>query len=232
MTRPLPDWIKLPSGWIENEGLKDFRWARGEGANNVAALMVLTVISHHVEGRTGVARLTYDDLCDMTLLSRAKVAAGLSVLATRCLIDQEPDGRSSFRLAGYNPERGWAMFPAKGLYRLGRVDAFANFTLRAAAELDAMKLYFLFASRRDRKTNLIWLGYEKIEKYSGIARNNIKRALHTLGNASLIYVEHVRTRSNDSGVASAYRLAHLETRRHMGTSGRGMDPADLAAISR
>jgi hypothetical protein len=185
------------------------------------------VISHHIDGRTGIARLTYDELCTMTLLSRAKVSAGLDVVKTHGLIDHKPDGRSSFQLAGYNPVSGWAKFPARGLYRLGRVDAFANFTLRSAAELDAMKLYFLFASRRDRATNLIRLGYEKIEKYSGIAGNNIKRALHILGCNGLIYVEHFRTRPDDPGVANAYRLVHLETRRHMGTSGRTIDPADF-----
>jgi len=72
--KPLPLWVKLPNAWIEDNGLCDFRWGRGEGPNNIAALMVLTAISHHIDAVTGIARLTYDELCEMTSLSRATVS--------------------------------------------------------------------------------------------------------------------------------------------------------------
>ena len=60
MTNSLPPWTKLPSRWIEDGGLEAFRWTQGKGADNLAALMGLTVISHHVDPDSGVARLTYD----------------------------------------------------------------------------------------------------------------------------------------------------------------------------
>ncbi len=223
----LPSWVKLPNFWIEAKGLRDFRWARGEGADNLAALMGLTVISHHIDADSGIARLTYDELCATTTLSRAKLSAGLGVLAEHGLIEREPEGRSTYRLACYNPAARWAKFPAKGLYRHGTVAAFTDFRLRLSAELEALKLYFLFASRRDRKTNMASITYDKIEGYSGVARNNIRRALSLLTANGLIHVEHVPSAISENGVANGYRLAHLDTRRHMGTSGRGADQFDF-----
>jgi DNA-binding transcriptional ArsR family regulator len=224
--KKLQPWIKLPNGWIEASGLRDFRWARGEGADNLAALMALAAISHHIDPETGIARLTYDALCMMTTLSRAKLSAGLSVLAGRGLIEREPEGRSSFLLSHYDPASGWAQFPAKGLYRHDTIAAFTEFRLRLPAELEALKLYFLFASRRDRETNMAKITYDKIEDYSGVARNNIRRALSLLAANGLVHVEYVPSRTSENGVANAYRLAHLNTHRHMGTWRRGADEWD------
>lgn len=221
--KKLRPWIKLPNRWIENGGLRDFRWARGEGADNLAALMGLTVISHHIDADSGIARLTYDELCAMANMSRPKLSAGLCVLAERGLIEREPDGRSSYRLADYDPEGGWAKFPARGLYQQGTIAAFINFRLRLRAELEGLKLYFLFASRRDRTTNMAKITYDKIEGYSGLARNDIRRALTLLAANALVHIEHVPSTVSENGVASAYRLAHLDPYHHMGTSGRRAD---------
>ena len=198
MTNNLPPWVKLPSQWIEEGGLDAFRWAQAKGADNLAALMGLTVISHNVDPNSAIARLTYDELCDRTTLSRAKLSAGLNILSECKLIEREPLGRSSYRLANYNP-----------------------------AEFDALKLYFLFASRRDRKTNMAKISYEKIEAYSGIDRNKIRRALSVLAANALVHIEMVPSKVSENGVAYAYRLAHLNTRRHMGTWGRGADEYDF-----
>lgn len=223
----LRPWVKLPSLWIESNGLRDYRWARGEGADNLAALMVLTAISHHVDPESGIARLTYDELCAITTLSRAKLSAGLGVLAERGRIERKPEGRGTYLLTGYNPAIGWAQFPANGLYRHGTIAAFTNFRIRLPVELEALKLYFLFASRRDRNTNMAKITYDKIEIYSGVARNNIRRAISLLAANDLVHVEYVPSAISENGIANAYRLAHLNTRRHMGTSGRSADPFDF-----
>jgi len=216
----LRTWVKLPSRWIENAGLREFRWLRGEGSNNLAALMALAAISHRADADTGIVRLTYDALCEATTLSRSKLSVGLSILVERGQLERGVDGRSSFRLAGYAPKSGWAQFPAAGLYREGTIYAFQHLHLRQPAELDALKLYFLFASRRDRETNVAKITYEKIELYSGVGHNSIRRALSWLSVQGLVYVEHVPSTVSENGVANAYRLAHLDSRRHMGSSGR------------
>ena len=221
-----PPWIKLPSAWIRDRGLRQFRWAE-QGADNTAALMTLTVIAHHIEPETGVAHLTYDELMDMASLSRAKVSAGLSLLDARGLIDRTPEGRSSYRLRGYDPASGWAKFPAKGLYRNGIVSAFTEFRLRRPAELEAMKLYYLFAAQRARETNMAMISYDKIEEYTDVTRNYIRRALTVLGANDLVHVERFRSNLREDGVANAYRLTHLESHRHMGTTGRSFHEFNL-----
>jgi len=54
----LPQFTKLPVAWINEGGLKLFRWD-SEGSDNLAALMMLTVIVNHIEAESGVARVTY-----------------------------------------------------------------------------------------------------------------------------------------------------------------------------
>lgn len=221
----LPEWTKLPSQWIEQKGLRKFRWSGGEGADFQAALMLLTVIVNHADVATGICRLTYDRLCEATSLSRAKVARGLSVLSDSKLIERQD--RSSFRVIDHNVRSGWAKLPARGLYQGRQITPFTNFTLRRRAELDALKLYFLLACRRSEKMNMALISYDKIEEYSGVTREHIKRDLTVLGANGLVHVEHVPTAINRMGVANAYRLVHLKPRQHMGTWGRGIDAAEL-----
>ncbi len=225
--RKLQEFTKLPSGWIEAGGLRDFRWGGEEGSDNLAALMALTVIAHHIAPENGVARLTYDELTEKASLSRAKIAAGLKILKWRNIVAPEPEGRSTYQLVGYSQTEGWAMFPAKGLYdHHGVVAAFTEFRLRRRAELDAMKLYFLFAARRSRQLNLAKISYPKIEEFSGVSENYIRAALTVLGANGLIHVDRMRSAQSETGVANGYRLTQLYPRQHMGTVGR-RDDAEL-----
>jgi hypothetical protein len=217
------DWVKLPNVWIEDGGLRDFQWKRGRGANELAALMVLAVIGHHADPEEGIAQLTYDHLQWKAALSRAKIAAGLKILGEREIVEPRPKGRGSYRLAGYDPHKGWAKLPARGLYRNGSVAAFDHFNLRRPAKLNALKLYFLFASRRDRKTNMAKISYEKIEEFAGVPRNRIREALSVLAANGLVHIEHAASQIYEHGVANAYRLAHLDGSRHMGTTGRRLE---------
>lgn len=225
--RKRPEWTKLPSAWIEDGGLRAFRWGGDEGSDNLAALMALMVIAHHIEPDSGIARLTYDELTDMASLSRPKISAGLGVLRRRNIVTPEPEGRSTYQLTGYNPAEGWAMLPARGLYdHNGQVAAFTEFRLRRRAELDALKLYFLFAARRSRQLNMAKISYPKIEEFSGVAENYIRPALTVLGANGLIHVERMQSAKSETGVANGYRLTHLHPYQHMGTIGR-RDDAEL-----
>lgn len=224
----LRDWVKLPSGWIEAKGLRQFQWgANGEGSANTAALMALAAISHHADAESGIARLTYNELGPITGLSRAKVSAGLDVLQAREIIVRAPVGRSSIKLRDYDAQSGWVKLPAKRLYVGGRIHAFDNFRLRSPHELNAIKLYFLFASRRGRDTNMANISLDKIEEYSGVDRARIKPATSFLSACGLIYVEHPPSIAHERRTANAYRLFGLLPRLHMGTRGRGMDAIDF-----
>jgi hypothetical protein len=147
----------------------------------------------------------------------------LNVLEKINVIKREPEGRSTLQLTNYDPKSGWCKLPAKKLYVTGCVEAFKDFKLRSASELHALKLYFLFAARRGRDTNMAHLSYDKIHEYSAIPDNRIKTAISLLASLSLVYVEHLPSNKNEHGTFNACRLKGLEPRVHLGTRGRGMD---------
>jgi len=217
-----PEWVRLPIGWIAHHRLKEFKWANsGPGADQVAALMTLVAIAHCADQETGRARLTYDELTKRACLSRAKLSRGLAVLQERKLITRRADGlRSDVGLADYDPKLGWAKLPMKSMYAAGRIRAFDEFSLRRPVELDAMKMFFLFAERRDRKSNAANISYDGIETYTGIARAKIKPAQSLLAALSLVYVELTLSTQSDRGIANAYRIVGLESRVHRGTTER------------
>lgn len=73
---------------------------------------------------------------------------------------------------------------------------------------------------------MAYISYEKIEEQTAISRNNIKQGISILAAVGLVHIEHVPSGLNGHGVTSAYRLARLETNRHLGATGRNMDIAD------
>lgn len=217
-----PDFTKMPITWIDDGRLKKFRW-NDKGSDNLAALMTYLAILNHMEASNGVARITYDQLTTATAISRQKVSAALDLLNQHKMIIREPEGRSSIGVCDYNPTEYWAKIPASGLYREGEILGFSEFRLRRRAELDAMKLYFLFAARRNRDTNMAQISYKKIEEASGVTENYIKSALTVLGANGLVHVERLQSSKSEQGISNAYRLCHLDPRRHMGTTGRSTD---------
>jgi hypothetical protein len=193
------DWVRLPTNWIvEERGLLNFRWQKDKGANNVAALMTLIVLAHHAD-ETGTGELIYDQICAATGLSRSKVSEGLATLAAEQIVIRKMNGRSTYRLEGYQRNRGWGKLPARGLYDGDRVAAFDHFHLRRDTELNALKLYLLFVAMRNNALNAARIGYEKIREYSGIRQNKI----------------------TERPTAHAYRLVHLDPSRHPGTTRHG-----------
>ena len=218
----LQKWVRLPSGWIDGRGLRQLNWKDG-GSDNVSALMALIAIAHRADQQTGLARLTYEDICDATEMSRAKLSRGLEILEQLDVIERWQRGRSSFQLVDFNPAEGWCMLPCGTLYSGKVIEAFRHFHLRKKVELNALRLYLLFAVRRGRDTNLANISFEKITEYSGVRAHDIKPATSLLAAVSLAYIERTPSDVSEFGVANAYRLVGLDSTRHMGTRGRRMD---------
>lgn len=218
------DWVRLPTNWVREEGLVDFRAAPGSLANEIAALMNLIAIAHLADGQTGIARATYDDLTRMTGCSREKVARALDILHDRELVDFSL-GRSQCRLENYDPEAGgWAKLPCKRLYCDDTIAPFPEFYLRKRAELDALKLYLLFIAFRDNWTNQAMIGFDKISEYTGIHRQHIKTGTSLLVSHGLIHIEHMASEERLEGVKNCYRLVGIDPYNHQGTRGR-IDPS-------
>ena len=216
----LKTWVKLPTAWIEEGGLKTFHWKQGEGSAGIAGLMVLMVLAHHGDDKDGTVRLTYDRLTAATGLSRTKVSHGLATLIQRGIVTRTPDQRSAYELVGYDPTQSWGKLPARPLYRDGQIEAFREFHLRRVTELDALKAYFAFVARRNRRTNVANISYPKIVEYAAIPRNRIKSAISLLAALNLVHVEHLPSQTSEYGVANAYRIVHVDSHHHMGTQGR------------
>jgi len=172
-----------------------------------------------------ISRLTYEQTATITGLSRAKISGGLNILAARGIIHRNSEGRSIFKLDAYDPVKGWAKMPAKRLYQSGYIHAFSDFRLRRPAELNALKLYFLFVAFRDNHSNMASISYDKIEEYTAIDRSRIKGGLSVLAANSLVYVEHIP--KADGHVYNAYRLPQLDAYVHMGTTNRGNGAEDI-----
>jgi hypothetical protein len=226
MTRML-EWVRLPNQWIEAKGLRALRWRRGSGSREVAALMVLMVIAHHADQETGIARLTYERLLNSTQLSKTMIAAGLAVLAEHNIVAREPLGRSTYGLINFEPNAHYAKLPARKMYGGTVVTAFRFLNLRKAAELHALKLYFLFASRRGNDTNLANISYDKIEEYTGIDREGIRAGLNILAANGLIHIEQQPSVTSEYGISYGYRLVGIDPYNHAGTKGRGRDIAEI-----
>jgi hypothetical protein len=197
--KKLREWVKLP--------------------DNLAALMALTAVAHHTDLESGIAEMTYDELCAACSLSRAKLAAGLRILHERQILTREPRGRGSYGLAGFDPSAHWAKFPCSGMYRADRIGLFGGFHLRSPVELHAVKLLFLFAARRDRFSNVARLSYDKIADYSGIGREHVRSGLDKLINHDLVRIERSPA-ANEHAMATSYRLALIDPYRHAATTGR------------
>lgn len=226
MAKLLP-WVMMPSEWIIEGGLKKFRWEHATGSDNTAALMTLVPILHRAERETGLARVTYDDFQTATTLSRTKIAAALDLLEKRKLIDREPDGRSTYMVREWNPSNGWSKFPARDLYRERTISFFEELKLRSRVELEALKLWYFFAARRDNEVNLAKVTYDHIVEGTGVARERIKGGLSLLAANGMIHVERIPSRHSDYGVANAYRLPQIDSHRHMGSVGRGLADLDF-----
>jgi len=221
----------LPTGWIRDGKLSAFRWVGGKGSANVAALTSLICIAHASDDE-GSSKLTYDQICMATGLSRAKLSEGLTVLVENGLIERSPSGRSTFRLVGFNPKEGWGKLPARRLYsKTGQIAAFEDFKLRHSAELVALKMYLLIVAFRNNSTNLTHLSYDKFEELAGIERGRIKKALSLLINAGLVHVERIPSTTNEHGMSNAYRLTGIDPFRHPGTTGRSDEFADMIATA-
>lgn len=217
------DWVRLPTNWVREGGLVEFRASRGHLANETAALMNLVAIAHLADGQTGVARATYDDLVSITGCSREKVARARQILGERKLIDFGLGG-SWCRLEDYQPDAGgWAKLPCKKLYLESRIEVFSEFFLRKRIELDALKLYFLFLTFRDNYENLAVIGYDKIEEYTGISRKYIRSGVSFLVNLGLIHVEKVDNDLLMGNSKNHYRIIGIDSYNHRGTGGRSGD---------
>lgn len=227
-------WRQLPTQWIRDHELKNLRWGE-HGADAVAALMVMFVMSHRrplfSDGANGIeVEITYDDLERSLSISRSKVSRGISLLVQQGWIARG-DGRSLYRFTA--PPTPWGKVPVKRLYdQHGVISAFDGWRLRSPLELDAMKLYFLLIAFRDARSNYTSMRYPVMSEYTGVQVGKIKGALNFLVVSNLIYVEReYRDPLDQTNPANLYRLRGVDPYRHEGTGAMNEQARDDEGVS-
>jgi DNA-binding transcriptional ArsR family regulator len=178
-------------------------------------------LAHNSDPETGAAMVTYRELEIATGLSRAKISSGLDALEAKGVIERRIERRrSTYRLIGM-AKSGWGAIPAKKLYAAnGEIVFLQFFSLRKSTELHALRLYFLFVARRDVRTNLANISYDKIEEYTGIPREQIRSGISFLVTHGMIQVDYIPSGVTKFGVSNAYRITHLFPYQHLATSAR------------
>lgn len=214
------DWVKMPTKWLQDKNtlpLRNFTWDRDNKSNNTAALMIYIIIIQQAQN-SGKAKLSYSSLCDISSLSRAKVAAGLEILERKkLLIIDRAQKTNIYNVVDYD-RAGWGKLPAKHLYdiNLEYIKQFQEFNLRRRVELDALKLFLVLVAFRDEKKNHATISYEKISLYTGIPEAKIRSAISLLVSHDMIHVQKYGDTMELWKRANFYRIIGVNNKKHAG----------------
>jgi DNA-binding transcriptional ArsR family regulator len=186
-------WKRLPSDriLIDDSILHELP-ARSDKHGNVgakiSALMLYIAIGlcaeEEEEGESSRflrASPTYDELQNLTGLSRPLISTALSVLEGLQLIERKQKGRSVvYQLTGYNYGKGWCKVPCRALSkRVGervQIEPFLHFSKRARVELHALKMFLYLLAIRNNNSAESEVSYDTIAKRTGIPRKDIRKA--------------------------------------------------------
>lgn len=215
-------WSRLPSEWIQKNGLRQFTAGKKLGAS-VAALKVLVAVVLRAENNPvskaghnqGTACMSYDELMGLTDLSRPMISVGIKLLISNGVISIKADNnsrRNRYVLQGYD-DGGWAKIPNRPLYRgvaVDRVATLHDLSCRREADLNALKLYLLLCTFRDNKKNYSMIGYEKIHEYTGISEGKIRKAISVLIELSLVRVSREKVTEEKKNHPNNYEILGLQ----------------------
>lgn len=226
-------WVRMPSYWVRDPNklpLTTMRWKGDDKSNNIAGLMLYIVLMQHASQEVSIDRpiigtcsLSYEQMNDITGLSKTKISAGLKVLLELELIQKINKGKekSVYQIVNFGTRGSWAKLPAKDLYNKekNKIPIFHGFHLRNKNELNSLKLYLLIITFRDNNSNYALIGYDKITEYTGIPRNEIRSAISLLINLGLVQLN--KESNNDSehlNLPNMYRPCFVEPYKNAITS--------------
>lgn len=227
----MKQWVRMPAFWVRNEDelpLAQMKWVGPKKSDQIAALLIYLILVHHANEEItshlperGLCKLTYSTIGNLSGLSRAKIAGGLRILESIALISRFGTGRDNvYKISNFESVRGWGKLPTSGLYSADRksIPVFHRFQLRSKNELSALKIYYLIVATRDNSSGYAQVGYDKIQNYTGVPKNEIKSALSLLINLGLIHIDSGKSGVVEFGTVNLYRLRYLEPYKHRGTS--------------
>lgn len=229
----MKQWVKMPSDWIKADDgkiLRSLKWQGEEKSDQIAALMLYLIFVQHANDEItiefddiGCCSITYDVLVTLCGLSKAKISGGIQILKRLDLISILRKGNKNiYKVESYGEYSGWAKLPAKSLYNksMSEISVFQDFKLRSKTELNALKIYLLILAFRDNNQNSASISYDKINEYTGVLRNDIRRAISLLVTLGLVHVDQHSVEINQFSTSSRYRPCFINAYKHQGTSGR------------
>lgn len=215
-------WARLPTRQIVyGRILRSFRADRGELGVSVAALKIYVAVTLMAENKSsaasgihqGTISMTYDELIEITDLSRSMISHGISLLTELGILSISKEGRgrkNRYALADYGSDDKWAKLPKAKLSLKGVRQTLHQFSPRRRSDLDALKLYLLFAAFRNIKTDETMIGYDKITSYTGINPARIRRGISQLIEHELIVVSRDPIDEESVVKPNRYRLLGLK----------------------
>ena len=225
------EWVRLPTGWIREGGLKSISWSN-QGSGGIAALQLLIAIAHEtVHKNTGSStfdyapasvQMSYDTLSTRAYISRALISKGKQLLREKNIISVAGVKPEKYSLAVLEHDAKWGKLPVKHLVdKQLNISPFKYFTHRKKVELNALKVFLLIVAFRDNKVNYAVMSYLAIEKLSGVDRNDIRAAISWLCSVSMIYIRcEVSEVLESNNTINMYYLQGISKRQHAGTSSR------------
>jgi DNA-binding transcriptional ArsR family regulator len=203
-------WARLPNAWIYDDGLTAFSAApTRRGASGAALKVLIAILLRAVNRRAdeagadqGSALVTYDELMDLTDLSRAMIAKGVALLRKTEIITAEtsPGKTTRYVVRDYGPTDTFGRVPKGRLYRGAGRNALLtlhDLSLRNEADVNALKLYLLMCAIQNNRKRAALVNYQTIREKTGIAEIKIRRALSVLYEHGL--VRNVREEPDGSG---------------------------------
>jgi len=197
-------WAKFPSRWIKgydapyspketdaHGALAYLSWSQYKSSGTYALLVLIALASlANDQQRTrnrrelGYVRATYEDIHQLTLLAKASISKALRALEDLGVLNVDKEGSAHvYELVGINVNGDWCMLPnvflLKGSNTLRRM-MFVHENARRKTTLNTLKIYLLLLAFRDTKSGVSRLGYDNIERYGAIRREDIRAAISTL----------------------------------------------------
>ncbi|MBJ7411241.1 MAG: hypothetical protein JHD15_12870 [Phenylobacterium sp.] len=193
-------WFRLPAAWIRDKGLRAFSAAPTRRGRSGAALKVLIAILARAENQRadsagplqGSAAVSYDELMELTDLSREMVAKGVAMLREQKVVTVRPDPRtrkSRYFVRDYGPKDGFGRLPKGRLFGAGsqsQMRTLYTLSIRNEADVNALKLLLMISALQDGKAQTTYTSYHLINATTGIPEAKVSAAFSVLFDRLLV----------------------------------------------
>ena len=182
---------RLPTGWIQDGGLRAFRGDAGYLGRSIAALkLYLTLVvsqdaGPNADGQAPIPApipMSYERIAALSGLSDPLICAGKWALIDQGLVttaDERPGGTIAYRLVGLRPSVA-VVDLLHAPQECSRIDALHRLTCRKAPNLAALKTYLLLCADGGDPDGVVSLDIDAASRLTQTSHVKISAALLAL----------------------------------------------------